>query len=609
VKIVRRADFDEERPYEREFAGIRKFEPISRSHEGFVDLLQVGRNDAEGYFYYVMELADRADPAASSGGSDVPIAPDQAEDGPPYQPRTLAAEVKARGVLPLSDCLRIAHTLTSAVAELHRNGLVHRDIKPSNIIFVNGVPKLADIGLVAGANEARSFVGTEGFIPPEGPGRAQADLYSLGMVLYVMSTRKGHRDFPEPPADLASRPDRECWLETQAIIYRACQIDPRLRYQTAEEMLADLARLLRGGSVRRVQRIERFWWLASRAAMWVAIGACVVSLIFLAARQRQPTAKPEASKHNTNDLAQNEFDIGQTFYRKTGDMEKAASHFRNALEADTNFTRAEGALATSLAWGSRDRFSYSFPHLSEAAAIAKHALRADPENSDALIVVALFAFVREWDWGKAEKHFQEAIRLDRLNFQSHEWRGLFLRSIGRTNEAIHELEVATSLNGSDETVNDLFGQVLHSARRYPEAIQKFRKALEMPEAEKPFMSREWAWSLFWEERSNEAIEKWLDAYYGDEAFVADLKHVLREQGQPTFWRKRLEILRARCTDPVILAEAAAMAGQIKDALDYLDQAYREHHDFLVWNLKTDPEWDSLRVHPRFKSLLKNLGLE
>src|SRR5262245_41877995 len=58
VKIVRRSEFDDDRPFEREFEGIRKFEPISRSHEGFVDLLQVGRNDKEGYFHYVMELAD-----------------------------------------------------------------------------------------------------------------------------------------------------------------------------------------------------------------------------------------------------------------------------------------------------------------------------------------------------------------------------------------------------------------------------------------------------------------------------------------------------------------------------------------------------------------------
>src|ERR1044071_5454822 len=58
VKIVHRASFDHDRPFEREFAGIKAFEPISRSHEGFVDLLQVGRDDQAGYFYYVMELAD-----------------------------------------------------------------------------------------------------------------------------------------------------------------------------------------------------------------------------------------------------------------------------------------------------------------------------------------------------------------------------------------------------------------------------------------------------------------------------------------------------------------------------------------------------------------------
>src|SRR5712691_10749345 len=56
VKIVYRAAFEHARPFEREFNGIQKFEPISRSHDGFVDILQIGRS--EDYFYYVMELAD-----------------------------------------------------------------------------------------------------------------------------------------------------------------------------------------------------------------------------------------------------------------------------------------------------------------------------------------------------------------------------------------------------------------------------------------------------------------------------------------------------------------------------------------------------------------------
>src|SRR5206468_3959602 len=66
VKIVCRHSFDQEKPYEREFAGIRKFEPISREHEGHVDILHVGRNDAAGHFYYVMELADDANVGQAS---------------------------------------------------------------------------------------------------------------------------------------------------------------------------------------------------------------------------------------------------------------------------------------------------------------------------------------------------------------------------------------------------------------------------------------------------------------------------------------------------------------------------------------------------------------
>src|SRR6266511_2640248 len=121
-----------------------------------------------------------------------------------YVPRTLRAEQLRYGRLPVAECVRIGLTLTSALAHLHKQGLVHRDVKPSNIIFVDGVPKLADIGLVVETSEAKSFVGTMGFIPPEGPGTPQADLYSLGKVLYEISTGKDRQDFPELPVELIS---------------------------------------------------------------------------------------------------------------------------------------------------------------------------------------------------------------------------------------------------------------------------------------------------------------------------------------------------------------------------------------------------------------------
>src|SRR5687768_3003311 len=60
VKVIWRKNFEHDRIFEREFEGLKKFEPLSRLHEGLVDVLQIGRQIEDGYFYYVMELADAA---------------------------------------------------------------------------------------------------------------------------------------------------------------------------------------------------------------------------------------------------------------------------------------------------------------------------------------------------------------------------------------------------------------------------------------------------------------------------------------------------------------------------------------------------------------------
>src|SRR5205823_4827896 len=106
VKIIYRQTFLDERPYEREFTGIKKFEPVSRSHDGLVDILQVGRNDAAGYFYYVMELGDDQ----ASG---------QRIDSDTYEPKTLGSEAAKRGRLPFDECLQLGLSVSAALVHLH----------------------------------------------------------------------------------------------------------------------------------------------------------------------------------------------------------------------------------------------------------------------------------------------------------------------------------------------------------------------------------------------------------------------------------------------------------------------------------------------------------
>ncbi len=250
VKIVHRARFpaNAERAYEREFRGMKLFEPVSREHPGFVDILQVGRDDAGGCYHYVMELAD--DAAATANPSTL-LANSRAADG--YTPRTLAEELQRRGQLPARELVVLSVRLVEALEFLHRQKLVHRDIKPANIIFVGGEPKLADVGLVSELGATQSLLGTPGFIPPEGPGTAQGDIYSLGKVIYEAATGKDRQEFPELPTQIETAPDAAELLALNDIILKACERHPARRYQSASDMLAELRLLERGESVRRAR--------------------------------------------------------------------------------------------------------------------------------------------------------------------------------------------------------------------------------------------------------------------------------------------------------------------------------------------------------------------
>lgn len=295
VKLVHRDSFEEERPYEREFEGILKYEPLSRTHEGLMQVLHVGRNDAAGCFYYVMELAD---PVAGLGQ------PSDAEA--PYVPRTLRTELGRHGRLPVTEAAQLVARLATALAHLHAQGLVHRDVKPSNVIFVQGQPKLADIGLVTGAGDSRSFVGTEGFIAPEGPGSDQADIYSLGKLLFELVTGRDRMEFPRLPADLDRLPDREAILDLNEVITRACAPALGQRYASAGQMESELRIFLAGRSLREARKTERHLI----QLRWFAVAASVVTLLAVAGWWLASSAQRRATERAQQSAARAQTELG-----------------------------------------------------------------------------------------------------------------------------------------------------------------------------------------------------------------------------------------------------------------------------------------------------------
>jgi hypothetical protein len=221
-------------PYEREFSGIRRYKPISHKHPSLLRVDFISKKKSAGYFYYVMELGDSLKP----GWEENPSA---------YIPRDLArVRTQAEGRrLPPLECLRIGLSLAEALDFLHRQGLTHRDIKPQNIIFAGGQPKLGDVGLVADLDHvvtAPTYVGTPGYMPPppELPGTPQADIYGLGMVLYVILTGREAEFFPELATTLLQKAKPPDFRRVNAIILKACHPDREQRFASAEAMAASL---------------------------------------------------------------------------------------------------------------------------------------------------------------------------------------------------------------------------------------------------------------------------------------------------------------------------------------------------------------------------------
>lgn len=233
VKFIFRDRFSDANPYLREFAGIKNYMPVSMNHPGLLHVLHVGEDAQKKFFFYIMEAGDD-----ESAGQQI--------DPAKYKPKNLSKELNNRGQFPVEECVDMGLHLTTALGHLHKNGLIHRDIKPSNIIYVSGIPKLADVGLVTEVKDTpknSTYVGTTGYIPPEGPGTASGDIYSLGKVLYEACMGRDRLDFPDLPTSVMKGSLKPGLLEFNEIILKACESAPSLRYQSAAEIHADLVRL------------------------------------------------------------------------------------------------------------------------------------------------------------------------------------------------------------------------------------------------------------------------------------------------------------------------------------------------------------------------------
>src|SRR5436190_9507046 len=240
---------------------------MSLAHSNIAQVLDLGV--AQGRYFLVLELVD---------GWDLGRVLQRATAAGMPLPRELGLYITA----DVCRALAYAHGKTDGQRPL---GIVHRDVSTHNILLSEqGEIKLTDFGIAKAMNKREQtgtgvVKGKVAFMSPEQamgkPIDQRSDLFSLGTVLYLLMVRA--RPF-EGPTDLetllrvqkgdypppeAVAPDLE--PEVAAIINRAMKLDANERYQSADEMLADIEHVLRN-VFRPVGQTELKRWLATLSA-------------------------------------------------------------------------------------------------------------------------------------------------------------------------------------------------------------------------------------------------------------------------------------------------------------------------------------------------------
>jgi tetratricopeptide (TPR) repeat protein len=612
VKLIFRKEFDDERPYQREFAGLVKFEPISRSHPSQLAILHVGRDEVADCFYYVMELGDpvqnpKTDSKGGARGFEVGLATDPAlASAGFYTPRTLRSELKARGHLRASEVIQLGQALATALEHLHGHGLVHRDIKPANIVYVGGVPKLADIGLITDASDACSIVGTEGYIAPEGPGTTAADLYSLGKVLYEAATGRDRRDYPALPDGLLDGQDAKLIMELNEVILRACARDPRNRYSSAAEMRADFEHLQAGNSVRQRYARQRLWGRLKVTGLALGI---LTGVVMLAAALWRSGAADYEGRPSPVEQANTIFRTGKHHYERmtAADNRIAIQYFEDAVRLDTNFAKAYAWLAVAQCWYYAGT-NRSFEFLPQAHVNALRAVFLDRKLAKAHQALGWHAAIADWDWDTAESRFHEAHRLAPKDVESYVWQGFLEACIGRTNEGLAKLAKTLQLQPDSVPARHFYAGALIIARRYDEAITNLTTVAQMEPGGTIATFGKLADAVIAAGRFKEGIATNRLAEILEGKAEADATRSADERlaaliagGERGYWEHELKEMGTGPYAGVIHARLC----HTNQALDLLEAAERVH-DWDLLNALSDPGLDGLRNEPKFKALVKRL---
>lgn len=327
-----------------------------------------------------------------------------------------------------------------------------------------------------------------------------------------------------------------------------------------------------------------------------------------------PTGMSERQTHSPE--AYQLYLKGRYFWnqRTSESLRKAIACFERAVEVDPGYALAYSGIADahcSLA-NSFDLGGGDPAGIPRAKAAALRALELDDRSAEAHTSLAFPALIHDRDWATSEREFRRALELDPDYANAHHWFSHHLVAMGRFDQSLEHSRRALELEPLAMVTNVHLGWHYFFARDYPAAVEQLRASLDLDQR---FVHAHHYLGFVYaqQQRYDDAIaELRTAASLLPESLEtpAELAAVLGAAGErreaQEILNRLLGLARQHYISPFYLARIHQGLGRREEALSWLERAYAERVDLMVY-LNVDPRLDDLREEPRFAALARKLA--
>jgi tetratricopeptide (TPR) repeat protein len=298
--------------------------------------------------------------------------------------------------------------------------------------------------------------------------------------------------------------------------------------------------------------------------------------------------------------------------RTAADFQKAIPFFQQAIEKDPSYALAYSGLADTYALLTGYTNQPPRKLMPKAKEAALKALALDDRLAEGHASLGQIAAYYDYDFATAEREYRRAIELNPNYAPAHQWLAEHLAAMKRGDEAEVEIRRALELDPLSVIINRIYGDIMVDGRRFDEAITQYHKTIDL---EPNFPTSYYFLGRAYEARQmyDQAFEEYLrSAGFGgiSQEALARMKDVYRESGWKAFVQYYLELSQTTSQfqlPPFVIATFYARLGRKDETITMLEKAYDER-DFRMTVLSVSWEFDSVRTDPRFKDLVRRIGL-